>query len=117
MVKQLTLEEFNELVFDISQPDCMLKSDKPVIIDLYATYCSPCKMLAPVLDELAVEYGDKLTIYKVDTEEQPEICKYFKIRSVPTVVYIPVHGKYTQKVGSQPKAIIKQYIKDMLNIE
>ena len=67
--------------------------DKPALIDFYASWCGPCKALAPVLEELAAEYGDSIYIYKVNTEEEQELAAAFGIRSIPTLLFIPMEGR------------------------
>lgn len=88
--------------------------DKPAIIDFYATWCGPCKMVAPILEELAAEYGDKIYIYKVDTEQEEELAASFGIRSIPSILFIPMNGKPQMAQGAMPKASFKEAIEKVL---
>ena len=88
--------------------------DKPALIDFYATWCCPCKALAPVLEELAAEYGDRIYIYKVNTEESQDLAAAFGIRSIPTLLFIPLEGDPQMAVGAMPKATLKANIDRIL---
>lgn len=85
--------------------------DKPAIVDFYASWCGPCKTIAPILEELAAEYGDQIYIYKVDTEEEQELAAAFGIRSIPTLLFIPMDGEPQMAQGAMPKASFKEAIK------
>ena len=76
---------------------------KSAIIDFYADWCAPCKTLAPILDELADKYADDIIIYKIDTEAEQELSAMFNIRSIPTMLFIPLEGKPTMSNGALPK--------------
>ncbi len=88
--------------------------DKPVLVDFYASWCGPCKMIAPILEELAAEYGDKITIYKVNTESEPELATAFGIRSIPTLLFIPMEGKPQMSQGAMNKAQFQEAINKIL---
>ena len=91
-----------------------IAQDKLVFIDLYATWCGPCKALSPVLEELAKEYGDRLVIYKVDVDQERELAGAFGIRSVPTLLFIPADGEPSMSPGAPSKAQLKQIIDEHL---
>jgi thioredoxin len=88
--------------------------DKPAIVDFYASWCGPCKTIAPILEELAAEYGDQKYIYKVDTEEEQELAAAFGIRSIPTLLFIPMDGEPQMAQGAMPKASFKEAIEKVL---
>ncbi len=88
--------------------------DKPAIVDFYANWCGPCKMIAPILDELAAEYGDSIVIYKVNTENERELAAAFGIRSIPALLFIPKNGKPTMAQGAMSKADFKKTIDELL---
>ncbi|MBS1760316.1 MAG: thioredoxin [Bacteroidetes bacterium] len=112
---KLTTEDFKEKVFDyINVKDWKYQGTVPAIIDFYADWCGPCKMVAPVLEELANEYEEKLVIYKVDTEKELELSSVFGIRSIPTLLFIPVDGDPMMEAGAYPKHVLKQIIDEQL---
>lgn len=112
----LTKEEFLNKVMDYeSNPtEWKYKGDKPAIIDFYASWCGPCKMLAPVLEELAKEYDGQIYIYKVNTETEEELSQAFGIRSIPTMLFVPMNGQPMMTQGALPKAEINKIIKERL---
>ncbi len=111
MVEELTLEVFKEKIFDFeNESDWKYKGDKPVIIDFYAEWCGPCKMLAPVLDELAKEYEGKVDIYKVNVDEQRELTQEFGVMSMPSLLFIPLKGKPQMVRGAIPKGEFERII-------
>ena len=117
---RLTTEDFKNKIFDyLQEKDWKSKSDLPVIIDFYADWCGPCKMVAPILEELADEYGGQLHIYKVDTEQELELASVFGIRSIPTFLFIPVDGDPIMQPGAFPKKVFQQIIEEKLitNVE
>lgn len=112
----LNQKEFLEKVYNYNESpnELIYKGDKPALIDFYATWCGPCKAIAPVLEELAAEYGDQIYIYKIDTDAQQELASYFNIRSIPSLLFIPMEGKPTMMQGAMPKAELKKKIDELL---
>lgn len=112
----LTKEEFLNKVMDYENnpKEWKYKGDKPAIIDFYASWCGPCKMLAPVLEELAKEYEGQIYIYKVDTEAEEELSRAFGIRSIPTMLFVPMNGQPMMTQGALPKAELDKIIKERL---
>ena len=114
-MEHLTKETFIEKVFDFqNETDWKFKGTNPAIIDFYADWCQPCKMLSPILDELAKEYEGKIDVYKVNTEEQYELAGAFGIRSIPSVLYIPMTGSPAMATGLAPKEDIIKTINDVI---
>lgn len=115
-VKVLTQEEFKNKVMDYeaNPTEWKFKGDKPAIIDFYATWCGPCKATAPVLDELAQDYSGQLDIYKVDVDQEQQLAALFGIRSVPSLLFIPMEGKPTMQMGAMDRAGFERIIKSEL---
>ncbi|HQB68768.1 MAG TPA: thioredoxin [Paludibacteraceae bacterium] len=91
--------------------------DKPAIIDFYASWCGPCKMIAPILEELAAEYDGQIYIYKVDTEAEQELAAVFNIRSIPSILFVPMEGQPQMAQGAMPKASLKEAIESVLLVK
>lgn len=119
MTINLTKEEFIKKVMDYTNNPSEWKylGDKPAIIDFYASWCGPCRMLAPIMDELAKEYEGKIYIYKVDTEAEEELSQLFGIRSIPSILFIHMEGKPMMTQGALPKAELKRMINENLGVE
>ncbi|KAB2871613.1 MAG: thioredoxin [Bacteroidales bacterium] len=118
MIEYLTLETFKTKVFDFeNNKDWKFEGDKPAIIDFYADWCGPCKMVAPILEELSKEYDGKLNIYKVDTEAEQELASVFGIRSIPSLLFIPMNDQPQMAMGALPKESFKQAFKEVLGVE
>lgn len=113
---QLTKSEFLKRVadYETSPNEWKYQGDKPAIIDFYASWCGPCKMIAPVLEELAAEYADELYIYKVNTEEERELSSVFGIRSIPSLLFVPMEGQPQMAMGAMSKADFKKAIQSVL---
>ncbi len=117
-MEHLTKETFKEKVFNYEKnKDWKFEGDKPCIIDFYADWCGPCKMVAPVLEELAKEYEDKVDIYKVNTEEQQELAAAFGIRSIPSILFCPKDDKPQMSMGALPKESFVKSIEDVLKVK
>jgi thioredoxin 1 len=115
MTIHLTTEEFKNQVFDYTtEQEWKYKGTLPAIIDFYADWCGPCKMVAPILEELGKEYKDKVLIYKVDTEVEQELSAVFGIRSIPTFLFIPMEGQPMMQPGALPKNVFKEVIDEHL---
>ena len=118
MAEFLTAETFKEKVFDyVNEKEWNYKSDLPGIIDFYADWCAPCKMVAPIIEELSKEYEGKLNVWKVDTEDQQELAGAFGIQSIPSILFIPVDGQPQMAAGALPKATFEKIIKEELGVE
>lgn len=114
-VKELNSESFSEKVFDMNSEELVFLGDKPAIVDFTASWCGPCQRIAPILEELAVEYSDKIIIYKVDIDKERELAQAFNVSSIPAVLYIPVNGEEpVMTVGARGKERFREEIKTML---
>lgn len=113
---KLTKEEFLKKVVDYETNATEWKylGDKPAIIDFYADWCGPCKMIAPILEELANEYADDIYIYKIDTEKEQELAAAFGIRSIPTLLFVPMDEAPQLAQGALPKHAFKEAIETVL---
>lgn len=112
----LTAEQFKADIFDYTaSKEWKYKDDVPAIIDFYADWCGPCKMVAPILEELSKEYEGKVKIYKVDTEVEQELSSVFGIRSIPSMLFIPLGDKQPMmQAGALPKTSLKEIIEKEL---
>ena len=116
-LEHLTNETFKEKVFNYeSNKEWKFEGEIPAIIDFYADWCGPCKTIAPILEELQAEYGEKLNIYKVNTEEQKELSSVFGIQSIPSLLFIPKEGQPQMAMGALPKETFKQAISEVLSV-
>ncbi|WP_196895389.1 thioredoxin [Aureivirga marina] len=117
MTIELNKELFLEKVFNYEESqDWNYKGDLPCIIDFYADWCNPCKMLAPVLEQLSEEYKDKVIIYKVNTEIERELAAAFAVRSIPTLVFCPVEGQVQMAQGALPKMQLQKIIREVFEV-
>jgi len=111
----LTTKDFKEKVFNYEkEKEWKYEGILPAIIDFYADWCQPCKMVAPVLEDLAREYAGQIMIYKVNTEEEQELASVFGIQSIPTLLFIPKEGQPQAAMGALPKHSFEKAIKDIL---
>ncbi len=118
MTEHLTKETFKSKVFDYeNNKEWKFEGNKPCIIDFYADWCAPCKMVAPVLEELSEDFNGKLDIYKVNTEEEQELAAIFGIRSIPSILFVPVDGQPQMAMGALPKETFIKAFKDVLGVE
>ena len=118
MTEHLTVDTFKEKVFNYdTNKEWKFEGAKPCVIDFYADWCAPCKMVAPILEELSTEYEGKLDIYKVNTEEERELSAVFGIQSIPSILFVPKEGQPQMAMGALPKATFAQAFKDVLKVE
>lgn len=114
-MEHLTKSTFLEKVFNYEKnQDWKYEGNLPCVIDFYADWCGPCKMVAPVLEELSKEYEGKINIYKIDTDKEQELASVFGIRSIPSLLFCPVDDKPQMAQGALPKESLKQAINEIL---
>ena len=115
-VIQMNKQMFLDTVFDYTTgaTEWKYQGEKPAVIDFYATWCGPCRMVAPILKDLAKEYGDSIVIYKVDTDKEKELSMAMGIQSLPTIVFIPKTGQPQVIVGAADKATFRRAIDEVL---
>jgi thioredoxin 1 len=117
MVEHLTNETFKEKVFNFEEnKEWKFEGDKPCLIDFYADWCAPCKIVHPILEELAEEYNGKINIYKVDTEKERQLAGMFGVQSIPSLLFVPLEGQPQMAMGALPKDTFKKAIKDVLKV-
>jgi thioredoxin 1 len=118
MVEYLTKETFLDKVFNYEKnKEWKFEGEKPCIIDFYADWCGPCKIVAPVLEELAKDFDGKIDVFKVNTEEEQELASAFGIRSIPSFLFVPAEGQPQMAMGALPKETFIKAFKDVLGIE
>ena len=110
--KDLFLEKV--MNYEKNKDTWVYEGDKPCIIDFYADWCKPCKLIAPIMVELAEEYEGEIYVYKIDTEKERELASIFGIRSIPSVLFVPMEGKPQMSTGALPKETFKQAIDNFL---
>jgi thioredoxin len=118
MIEHLTKETFLNKVFNYEKnKEWKFEGEKPCIIDFYADWCGPCKMVAPLLEDLAKDFNGKLDVYKVNTEEEQELAGAFGIRSIPSFLFIPLKDQPQMAMGALPKETFVKAFKDVLGVE
>lgn len=112
----LTNEQFKARVADYTSSPTEFKflGSRPALIDFYAEWCGPCKMLSPVLEELSVEFSGNVDIYKVNVDEEEKLASYFAIRSIPTLLFVPMDGKVQRSQGAMGKVQLREAIESIL---
>ncbi len=115
MPEHLTKQTFLEKVFNYEKnKEWKFEGELPCLIDFYADWCGPCKMVAPILEELSEEYKGKVNIYKINTENEQELAGAFGISSIPSLLFIPKEGQPQMAVGALPKETMVKVIEDEL---
>lgn len=114
-VQKLTTESFIAKISDIYNPKgFQYKGTKPAVIDFYADWCGPCRMLAPILEELSVEYNGAVVFYKVNIDKEPDVARVLGISSIPTLLYCKPQSQPSKSVGALSKKELQQAIDDLL---
>lgn len=115
MTEHLTKETFQQKVFNYeASKEWKFEGDLPALIDFWAPWCGPCRVVGPVIDELSNEYAGKVNFYKVNTEDEQELAAAFGIQSIPSLLFIPKAGSPKMAVGALPKPSLKQAIDEEL---
>ncbi|ADK80536.1 MULTISPECIES: thioredoxin [Sediminispirochaeta] len=111
MAEHLTKTDFLEKIFDYeNKKEWEYQGELPAVIDFYADWCGPCKMVAPIIEELSQEYEGKVNFFKIDTEAEQELSMAFGIQSIPSLLFIPKEGKPQMAAGALPKDTFKEVI-------
>ncbi len=117
-MQNLDAEAFKTKVFDFeTHKEWKFAGDKPCIVDFYADWCGPCRMVAPVLEELSKKYAGKVDVYKVNTDEQQALAAAFGIQSIPSMLFIPMTGKPQMAQGALPKETLEKVIGEVLSVK
>ncbi len=112
---KLTADKFKNDIFDYTtEKEWKYKGERPAIIDFYADWCGPCKMVSPIMEELSTQYDGKVDIYKVDTEVEQELSAVFNIRSIPSILFIPAEGTPMMQPGAMSKNGFQEVIEKEL---
>jgi len=119
VVNQMSAQMFTKLIWDYkaNPKEFSYTGNLPVIIDFYADWCRPCRMVAPLMEEFAKQYTGKIRVFKVNTDAEQELAQLFQIRSIPAIMFIPKKGKPQMRVGALPKEIFQNMIKDVLLVK
>lgn len=115
-VTYLSTSDFRLKIMDytVHQTEWVFEGERPVVIDFYTTWCGPCKMMAPIVEETAKAYAGKVDFYKVDIEKEQELAQTFGIQSIPTFLYIPAKGKPTMQMGAMSKETFEKMVDEYL---
>jgi thioredoxin len=119
-MEHLTLDSFKDKIcecgLDSGEAKWEYKGSLPCIIDFYADWCGPCKAIAPILEQISKEYKGKLEVYKVNTEQQQQLAGMFGIRSIPSLLFVPLSGKPQMAAGALPKPMLERSIQEILGV-
>jgi thioredoxin 1 len=111
MSQPLTTAGFKEKIFDYDHDkEWKYRGELPSVIDFYADWCGPCKIVSPIIDKLSEEYAGRVSFYKIDTEKEQELAGAFGIQSIPSLLFIPKEGRPQMAIGALPKQSLKEII-------
>lgn len=113
-VELLSEVAYKENIEDFTTDEWKYLGEVPAIVDFYADWCGPCRQLAPLIDEIASEYSGKIKVYKVNVDNAGSLARSYGIRSIPSVLFIPLSGDPRMKVGLMPKSDLKSLVEDFL---
>lgn len=117
-VIQMTSKQFKDKIFDFdNNQQWNYKGNLPCIVDFYADWCRPCKMVAPIMAELSIEYKGKINFYKINVDNEQAVASSFGIQSIPTVLFIPKSGQPQMSVGAMQKEGYVNAIKQVLKVQ
>ena len=117
MAEQLTKDAFLKKVFNYEKnKEWKFEGDVPAVVDFWAPWCGPCRMVGPIIDELSTEYAGKVNFYKINVDDEQELAGIFGVRSIPSMLFIPKEGKPKMSVGALPKEALVNAIAKELNI-
>ncbi len=115
MAEQLNKESFLKKIFDFEKnEEWKFEGELPAVVDFWAPWCGPCRMVGPIIEELSEEYSGKVNFYKVNTDEEQELMNVFGIRSIPTLLFVPKEGKPKVAVGALPKEAMQEVVEKEL---
>ncbi|HOU30211.1 MAG TPA: thioredoxin [Bacteroidales bacterium] len=118
MIEHLTKETFLKKVFNYEKnKEWKFEGERPCVVDFYADWCGPCKMVAPILEQLSKEYDGKIDFYKVDTEKEDELAAVFGIQNIPSLLFVPKDGQPQMALGALPKETFEMAFKEVFGIE
>lgn len=118
MLEHLTKQTFLSKIFNYeANREWTFAGERPCVIDFYADWCGPCRIVGPILDELAKEYDGKLDIYKINTEEEMELAAVFGIRNIPSILFVPSKGQPQMALGALPKETLVKAFREVLGVE
>lgn len=110
----LTKSGFERRVASMEQSEWKFLGERPALLDFYASWCGPCKTLSPLIDEMAEEYAGRVDIYKVDVDQEQELAEKFAIRTIPTLILVPLHGEPQRSVGLKTRAELREMLDSMI---
>lgn len=115
-VRELSAEEFKQLVmnYELHPQEWVYEGKRPALIDFYATWCGPCKAMAPVVEDIAEKYAGKIDVYKVDVDKEEELAALFGIQSIPSLLLVPMEGKPQMSVGALGRQELDKAVQTVL---